>query len=87
MASIRYLTCIGNDYKYAGLEYYGECFCGASVNGVQLPESDCSYPCTGDKSEVCGGNDIISVYQDPTFPAVDDSSIADGDRINSAHLT
>ncbi|KIM95067.1 hypothetical protein OIDMADRAFT_149202 [Oidiodendron maius Zn] len=69
--------CKGNEYKYAGLEYYGECFCGASVNGVQLPESSCSYPCTGNASEICGGNDIISIYQDPTFPAVDNTTISD----------
>lgn len=31
----------------------------------------------GDKSETCGGNDYINIYQDPTFPVVDDSTIAD----------
>jgi hypothetical protein len=51
--------------------------CGASVNGAQIPESSCNYPCTGNSSEVCGGTDILSVYQDPTFPSVSDSTIAD----------
>jgi hypothetical protein len=69
--------CKGNDYEYAGLEYYGECFCGSSVNGAQLSESSCTFPCTGNSSETCGGDDIISVYQDPTFPVVDDSTISD----------
>ena len=69
--------CKGNDYRYAGLEYYGECFCGASVNGPQIDESNCNFPCTGNKSEVCGGNDIISIYQDPTFPTVDETIISD----------
>lgn len=69
--------CKGNDYRYAGLEYYGECFCGASVNGPQISETSCNFPCTGNKSEVCGGNDIISIYQDPTFPTVDNTIISD----------
>jgi hypothetical protein len=71
------LTKTGNGYRYAGLEYYGECFCGATVNGVQIDESNCNYPCTGNSSEVCGGTDIISVYQDPTFLPVDDTIITD----------
>ncbi|PQE13221.1 hypothetical protein CJF30_00003133 [Rutstroemia sp. NJR-2017a BBW] len=69
--------CKGNGYKYAGLEYYGECFCGGSVNGMQTDESACSYPCTGDQTEVCGGFDIISVYQDTTFPTVDETTVSD----------
>jgi hypothetical protein len=71
------LTGIGNKYKYAGLEYYGECYCGAFINGSQLPGSDCSFPCTGDSSETCGGNDIISVYQDPTVLVVNKAVISD----------
>ncbi|TVY84936.1 WSC domain-containing protein [Lachnellula suecica] len=69
--------CKGNDYRYAGLEYYGECFCGASVNGPQIDESNCNFPCTGNNSEICGGNDIISIYQDPTFPSVNQADISD----------
>ncbi|TEY80413.1 hypothetical protein BOTCAL_0038g00110 [Botryotinia calthae] len=69
--------CKGNGYKYAGLEYYGQCFCGASVGGPQTSESNCSFPCTGSNTESCGGNDIISVYQDTTFPTVDNTTISD----------
>ncbi|KAL3425584.1 wsc domain-containing protein [Phlyctema vagabunda] len=68
--------CKGNDYRYAGLEYYGQCYCGASVHGVATDESKCSYPCTGDKTEACGGSNIISVYSDPTFPTVDSTAIS-----------
>ncbi|CAF9935035.1 MAG: hypothetical protein HETSPECPRED_009442 [Heterodermia speciosa] len=50
--------CKGNGYRYAGLKYYGECFCGDSVSGPQLSDDQCRYPCTGNKSEVCGGSDI-----------------------------
>ncbi|KAL7901012.1 WSC domain-containing protein [Trichoderma sp. SZMC 28014] len=60
--------CKGNGFRYAGLEYYGVCFCGGTVDGPQLDDSQCSFPCNGNKSETCGGNNILSVWQDPTFP-------------------
>lgn len=69
------LTSAGNGYRYAGLEYYGECFCGASVNGAQIDEANCRLPCTGNATESCGGNKAISVYQDPTFQIVDWTTI------------
>ncbi|KAE8451985.1 hypothetical protein EG329_002150 [Mollisiaceae sp. DMI_Dod_QoI] len=69
--------CKGNDYRYAGLEYYSECFCGASVNGPQVDESQCNVPCTGNSSETCGANNRLNIYQDPTFPTVDDSILSD----------
>lgn len=37
----------------------------------------CSLPCSGDNTETCGGNDYLNVYQDTTFPTVDDSTISD----------
>ena len=66
-------SCKANGYRYAGLEYYGQCFCGASVLGDPAEESMCSYPCTSNKNQVCGGNDYLSVYQDPTYPTEDKS--------------
>ncbi|OAA32695.1 Carbohydrate-binding WSC, subgroup [Moelleriella libera RCEF 2490] len=63
--------CKGNGFRYAGLEYYGVCFCGGTVNGAKLDESKCSFPCSGNKSETCGGDSTLSVWQDPTFPTED----------------
>ncbi|KAG5926178.1 hypothetical protein E4U42_003557 [Claviceps africana] len=60
--------CKGNGFRYAGLEYYGVCFCGATVDGPQADESQCSFPCSGDKTQKCGGDRALSVWQDPTFP-------------------
>ncbi|GFP52224.1 WSC domain-containing protein ARB_07867 [Trichoderma asperellum] len=60
--------CKGNGFRYAGLEYYGVCFCGGTVDGPQVDEAQCSFPCNGNKSETCGGNNLLSVWQDPTFP-------------------
>ncbi|KAG6007099.1 hypothetical protein E4U21_006361 [Claviceps maximensis] len=60
--------CKGNGFRYAGLEYYGVCFCGATVDGTQIDESKCSFPCSGDKTQKCGGDRALSIWQDPTFP-------------------
>ncbi|KAK3692812.1 WSC domain-containing protein [Podospora appendiculata] len=69
--------CKGNGYRYAGLEYYGVCFCGGTVIGSPVDESLCNYPCTGNKSENCGGNNIISIYQDPTYTPFEDVTVQD----------
>lgn len=58
----------GNGFRYAGLKYYGVCFCGSTVDGPQVPDSQCSLPCSGNKSETCGGDKALSIWQDPTFP-------------------
>ena len=68
--------CGPNSNLYS-LEYYGECYCGASVAGVQVPDSQCNYPCSGNSSEACGGSYILSVYQDTTFPQTNSSVITD----------
>lgn len=69
--------CKGNGFRYAGLEYYGVCFCGNSVDGGQLADSQCTFPCNGNKSEVCGGDNKLSVYQDTTFLPIDDTTTGD----------
>ncbi|EAA26914.2 hypothetical protein GE21DRAFT_4313 [Neurospora crassa] len=74
-------VCKGNGFRYAGLEYYGVCYCGNTVSGQQIDEEQCNYPCTGNSSQVCGGTDIISVYQDPTFLPVDEVTVADYDHL------
>lgn len=74
-------VCKGNGFRYAGLEYYGVCYCGNTVRGQQLPEESCNYPCTGNSSQTCGGTDIISIYQDPTFLPVDEVTVADYDHL------
>ncbi|KAL8359860.1 hypothetical protein RB598_008289 [Gaeumannomyces tritici] len=67
--------CKGNGYRYAGLEYYGDCYCGASVNGPEATEAECNLPCTGNKNQTCGGNDRISIWQDPTFKHINETNI------------
>lgn len=69
--------CKGNGYRYAGLVYYGNCYCGTTVLGTPAEESQCSYPCNGDSSEMCGGDKTFSIYQDPTFQPVEDATVED----------
>ncbi|KAL8654045.1 MAG: hypothetical protein Q9226_003590 [Calogaya cf. arnoldii] len=57
-------ACTGFDYF--GLEYYRECYCGNDLqSGSRLAESpaECKYPCTGDKTQNCGGDSRLNVYQ------------------------
>ncbi|KKA28148.1 hypothetical protein TD95_000965 [Thielaviopsis punctulata] len=69
--------CKGNGYRYAGLEYYGVCFCGQTINSAQLADDQCNFPCNGNKSEICGGNQKLSVWVDPTFGNFSDVTEAD----------
>ncbi|XP_046555320.1 WSC domain-containing protein 2-like [Haliotis rubra] len=59
------LHCQRNHHPYFGTEYGTECYCGDVLRlGNRLkPETECSMPCAGDKSTVCGGPLRISVYK------------------------
>ncbi|KAK4157999.1 WSC domain-containing protein [Chaetomidium leptoderma] len=72
--------CKGNGYRYAGLVYYGVCYCGSTVNGPEVEESQCNLPCKGNSSQTCGGDNIFSVYTDPTFP-IEDVTVEDYDSL------
>jgi hypothetical protein len=51
-------------YKYAGVQWYGQCFCGNELRYERRPDSECNTPCNGDRSKLCGGawrNSIFTV--------------------------
>ena len=56
--------CDDHDFEYAGLEWYQECYCGNFIinGGAETTASDCSFPCTGDSTEVCGAGNRLSMY-------------------------
>jgi uncharacterized protein DUF1996/WSC domain-containing protein len=64
-------TCIAfcNDrgYKFAGLEYQRECYCGNDVAADRAPVKGilgvCEMPCKGDSSQICGGYGGLSLYE------------------------
>lgn len=54
-----------NGATYFGVEYYNECYCGDTLaaDSVKQPVTDCSYVCSGNKSEFCGGSNRLDLYQ------------------------
>lgn len=54
-----------NGANYFGVEYYDECYCGntLAVDSINQPVTDCSYPCSGNNSEFCGGSNRLDLYQ------------------------
>lgn len=52
-------------YKYMGLQYGTECFCGDSYFTAEMPAEPtdtCDMPCPGDPEVMCGGAWTNSVY-------------------------
>ena len=52
--------CNSKGFAYAGVQYGQECWCGDkltpnSLAGRKTNATECNMPCTGDKSQNCGG--------------------------------
>jgi hypothetical protein len=46
------LLCGKRGFAYAGIEYSGECFCDAQINGGKsVPMTDCNMKCSGDNTQ------------------------------------
>ncbi|KAG8932421.1 hypothetical protein FRC02_001157 [Tulasnella sp. 418] len=55
--------CVSSGYKYGGLEFGKECFCGNKISsGNILPPSNCRMACEGDSSQTCGGTSALTLY-------------------------
>ena len=52
----------GQGFKYAGVQYGDQCFCGNSISRYGT-SSACTMPCSGDSTQTCGGVWANSVYQ------------------------
>ncbi|KAJ3393304.1 hypothetical protein HDU92_007865 [Lobulomyces angularis] len=62
-------------FKFAGLEYSRECFCGNGVsNGGKKQENGCNMKCAGNSNQICGGPSRLSLYSiggaEPNLPHV-----------------
>ncbi|KAL7931905.1 WSC domain-containing protein [Trichoderma chlorosporum] len=62
-------------YKYAGVEYGQECWCGNTLNLAGLEDStpgknvtvdECSMPCPGNATEYCGAGNRLQLYMQKT---------------------
>jgi hypothetical protein len=49
-------------YRYAGLQWYGQCFAGNQLGYTQVSDSECNLPCTGDPAQTCGGGFRNQIY-------------------------
>lgn len=69
-------------YRFAGLEYSRECWCGDKLNvlAVRLPDSYCDTPCDGANTTACGGALRLTLYNATSLPAPDEAGGA-GARI------
>lgn len=55
--------------QYFGVEFGSQCHCGQKLGkGADLVDG-CDTPCVGDKTQVCGGVQKLSVYQKQTQTA------------------
>nr|XP_022314166.1 WSC domain-containing protein ARB_07867-like [Crassostrea virginica] len=50
-------------YRYFGVEYSNECFCGNALIPPVIPSSKCTMACSGSPLLKCGGNSAIDVYR------------------------
>ncbi|CAM9243596.1 unnamed protein product [Phaeothamnion confervicola] len=55
--------CRAGGYAYAGLEYYGECWCGLHYDRYGRAAGACTTPCSGNPKVRCGGANALSVYK------------------------
>ncbi|KAJ3296850.1 hypothetical protein HDU76_006674, partial [Blyttiomyces sp. JEL0837] len=57
-------ACGNANYTWFGTENFSECFCSnVAPNSTKNPDSACVDPCEGDRSQVCGGSALLTVYQ------------------------
>ena len=53
-------------YKYAGTELGYLCFCGNVLPAAELKRpGECTTVCSGNQSEMCGGDERINIYDVP----------------------
>ncbi|XP_010771018.1 WSC domain-containing protein 2-like [Notothenia coriiceps] len=48
---------------YAGLEFGAECYCGHKIQAPNVSDSECNMECKGEKSNLCGGANRLSIYR------------------------
>jgi hypothetical protein len=72
--------CSAKGYKYVGLQYMTQCYCGDTF--TENPVSGCDSKCGGDKSQICGGVYKNTVYTSvaATKRSFDDDEEVDGEE-------
>ena len=63
-------SCYQLGYLVSGLELHVQCFCGNDISngGALTPwDFDCNKPCGGNSTEICGGDNKLSIYSNRTL--------------------
>jgi len=56
-------SCKTSGFSLAGLRYGKSCYCDNTIKTVVSNDNLCNAPCTGNATQMCGGADVLSVYQ------------------------
>lgn len=64
-------------FRYFGLEYATECYCGNSLDSASTSQSllGCNMPCSGESKDFCGGSNHISLYSTNGYSAPGNTNI------------
>ncbi|KAL5334222.1 hypothetical protein BJX70DRAFT_378887 [Aspergillus crustosus] len=74
-------------WRYAGVEYSSQCFVGNTIHTTDRDSTDgCDMPCSGDKEQLCGGEDHIQIYKDSTWEDPTLEELADAIREYNASI-
>lgn len=50
------------------LQYGKICFCGnKQINVKKMEDDDCLRPCAGDRTQACGGDWRLAIYENPQY--------------------
>jgi beta-glucosidase len=66
--------CLAASYKFAGVEYGNECWCGNTQPATAATATDCNMACAGKSSETCGAGSRLNVYSYGTSTSTTTSS-------------
>ena len=62
-------TCRGLGYSTAGMAWGYDCYCDSAIsyNAIQIADGACSFNCSGNSNEYCGGEIVLAVYSNNTL--------------------
>ncbi|KAL0953189.1 hypothetical protein HGRIS_004443 [Hohenbuehelia grisea] len=63
--------CSSRGYAFAGVEFANQCYCDHALQnpGKAVAASECNFACVGNRLQICGGRNRISVYRNDLVPA------------------
>ncbi|EPE28663.1 Quinoprotein alcohol dehydrogenase-like protein [Glarea lozoyensis ATCC 20868] len=83
-------SALNSNIQYAGMEYGGECWCGATLNAnsLKVANTDCSMPCNDNATEYCGAGSRLNLYIKGAAPtSLTSSSAASSTVVSSSSST